>query len=149
MLVSLTGCGLFRSEEDEKIERLLNENAEIVVFVRDDVTPRQKADIEVRLRAVPDATDVVFEDHNAAYARMTKLLADEPEKIAVIEPADLPESFVVKMKDQAAVRDVRDSVIQSELKALPGVSDLVIRCTTVDECKENVRRMNSPTPVVS
>jgi cell division transport system permease protein len=149
MVVSLAGCGLFQSEEDEEIERLLNKSAEIMVFLRDDVTPQQKTDIEARLRAVPGVTGVVFEDHQAAYAKMTKLFADEPEKMPDIEPDYLPESFVVTMKDQAAVRNVRDSVIHSELNALPGVSDLVIRCTTVDECKENQRRMHSPAPAVS
>ncbi|MEV0897934.1 permease-like cell division protein FtsX [Actinoplanes sp. NPDC049802] len=146
MSVSLAGCGLFQSEEDEKIERLLNENAEITVFVRDDITPQQKTDIEARLRAVPGMTDVAFEDHEAAYARMEKLFADEPEEMPDIEPTDLPESFHVKMKDQAAVRNVRDSPIHGELNALPGVYELVIRCTTVDECKENMRRRDSPTP---
>lgn len=148
-LVSLAGCGLFRSDQDKKIERALDETSEITVFVRNDVTPRQKADIEARLRAVPGMTDVVFEDHQAAYARMKKLFADEPEKMPDIEPTALPESFVVKMKDQAAVRKVRDSEIQGQVKALPGVADLVIRCTTVAECKENMRRINSPAPAVS
>jgi cell division transport system permease protein len=148
-VVNLAGCGLFQSEEEEKIERLLKENAEITVFVRNDVTPQQKTEIEARLRAVPGVTDVVFEDHQAAYARMKKLFADEPEKMPDIEPTSLPESFVVKMKDQAAVRNVRDSAVQGELKALPGVSEVVIRCTTVDECKESMRRMNSPAPAVS
>jgi hypothetical protein len=53
------------------------------------------------------------------------------------------------MRDQAAVRNVRDSALHGELSALPGVSDLVISCTTVDECKESVRRMKSPAPTVS
>jgi cell division transport system permease protein len=149
MSVSLAGCGLFPSDEDKEIQRLLNERAEITIFVRDDATPRQKTDIEARLRAVPDVTGVVFDDHEAAYAKMKELFADEPDKMPDIEPAALPESFIATMKDQEAVRTVRDSGIQGELKALPGVNDLIIRCTTVDECKENMRRMDSPSPAVS
>jgi len=148
-LVSLAGCGLFQSDEDKKIQHLLNESAEITVFLRNDVTAQQKTDIKARLLTVPEVTDVVFEDHQAAYAKMQKAFADEPEKMPDIAPAVLPESFVMKMKDQAAVRNVRDSALQGELKALPGVETLVIRCTTVEECKENSRRMKSPSPAVS
>jgi hypothetical protein len=61
-------------------------------------------------------------------------------------PRTAAESFLVEMKDQAAVRHVRDSTIHDALKAMPSVSDVVIRCTSVDECKENMRRKNSPTP---
>jgi cell division transport system permease protein len=147
--VGLAGCGLLQSEEDEKIERLLKESAEITVFVRDDVTSQQKTDIEARLRVVPDVTDVVFEDHEAAYAKMKRLFADEPDAMSNIEPVHLPEGFLMRMKDQAAVRHVRDSAILDELNALPGVFDVVIRCTTVDECKENMRRRNTPTTAVS
>ena len=139
MSVSLAGCGLFQSDEDEEIERALRERAEITIFLREDATPQQRAAIEARLRAVPDVTGVVFEDHEAAYARMKELFADEPDKMPDIEPAVLPEGFVVTMKDQAAVRTVRDSPVQGELKALPGVNDLIIRCTTVDECRKNAR----------
>ena len=149
LLVGLAGCGLLRSKEDQKLERLLDEKAELVVFVRDDVTLQQKTDIEARLRVVPGVTGVVFEDHQAAYAKLAKLYADGPEKMPDIEPTDVPESFVVTMRDQDAVRDVRDSAIQAELTALPGVFDVVIRCTMVAECKENMRRMNTPSPAVS
>ncbi|WP_433385291.1 permease-like cell division protein FtsX [Actinoplanes sp. CA-142083] len=147
MLVSLAGCGLFRSDEDKELERLLKAKAEITVFVTIDVTPQQKDDIEARLRTVPGVTGVVFEDHEAAYARMKKVFADDPTKMPDIPPSYLPQSFVVTMKDQAAVRKVRDSGIAGELKALPGVQDLVIICTTVDECKK--KKKTSPSPAVS
>ena len=148
-MASLTGCGLFRSEqsaEDKQIERALNESAQIIVYVRNDVTTQQKTAIEARLRAVPDMTDVAFEDHEAAYAKMKKLAADTGAEVPDIEPTVLPESFVLTMKDQAAIRKIRDSAIPGELKALPGVEDVSIRCTTVDECKKNMRRLQSPSP---
>ena len=148
-VVSLAGCGLSPSDEEKEIERALNENAEITVLVRDEATAQQKTDIEARLRAVPDVTGVVFEDHQAAYAKLTELFADEPENMPDIEPADLPETFVVKLKDQAAVRAVRDSAIHRQLVALPGVFDVAISCTTVDECRESMRRRDSPAPAVS
>ena len=66
-----------------------------------------------------------------------------------IEPTVLPESFVLTMKDQAAVRKVRDSAVPGELEALPGVQEVLIRCTAVDECKKNMRLLQSPTPALT
>jgi cell division transport system permease protein len=149
-VASLAGCGLFQSAEDKKIERALNESAEITVYVRNDVTAQQKTAIEARLRTVPGMTDVVFEDHEAAYAKMKTLSADTGAEIPdYIEPAVLPESFVLTMKDQAAVRKVRDSAVPGELEALPGVQYVGIHCTTVDECKKNMSRLQSPAPSVT
>ncbi|MEV6637577.1 permease-like cell division protein FtsX [Actinoplanes sp. NPDC051470] len=150
-LVSLSGCGLLdRDEKKEEIERLIEENAQFSVFLRDDNPAERKAAVEARLRTLPDVTTVTFEGHDVAYAKMKKVFAEQNQEMPEnFEPENLPETFVVKMKDQAAVRNVRDTPLQAELKALPGVQDLVFTCTTFEECKADSIRRRSPAPAAS
>ena len=147
VLMSLSGCGLFQGDgKQQELERLLDENAEIAVMIDADATADEKTGVEARLKELPGVTAVSFEDQETAYAKAKKLWAEQNQPFpASVTPETLPESFIVHFTDQAAVREVRDSPLQAELKELPGVVDLVIRCTTIDECRVQM----SPAPVVS
>jgi cell division transport system permease protein len=149
LLAGLSGCTLIQGEdsEEQRLEKLLDEEAEVSVFLKDDVTAQQKIDIEARLRALPDVKELVFETRAEAYEKFKRLWASEsPEFVEKVSPESLPESFRVKFVDQAAVRKVRDTPVNAELKALPGVYDLAFRCTTLPECKEDMAKLHSKSP---
>jgi cell division transport system permease protein len=149
LLAGLSGCTLIQGEdsEEQKLERLLNEEAQVSVFLKDDVTAQQKIDIEARLRALPDVTELVFETRAEAYEKFKRLWASEsPEFVEKVSPDALPESFRVRFVDQDAVRRVRDTPVKAELEALPGVAELAFRCTTVEECRQNHAELRSKSP---
>jgi cell division transport system permease protein len=149
LLGGLSGCSHIQGEdsEEQKLEKLLDEEAEVSVFLKDDVTAQQKSDIEARLRALPDVKELVFETKAEAYEKFKRLWASEsPEFVEKVSPDALPESFRVRLVDQAAVRRVRDTPVKAELEALPGVENLVFRCTTLEECKEDMAKQHSKPP---
>jgi cell division transport system permease protein len=147
LATGVSGCGLLTDEdkrnEDKRIEDLLNQKAIFTVFLRDDATQRQRDDLRTGLEAIPDVTGVEYEDHQTAYDRMTALYSADPTAMPRIDPSHLPESFIVTMPNLEAVRKFRDSALNAQISALPGVDRLVIYCATVAECKE---RMAATTP---
>jgi cell division transport system permease protein len=53
----------------------------------------------------------------------------------------MPESFHVRMTTLAAYQRVRAGAVEAEIRALPGVADIVFQCASVEECRER-----APTP---
>ncbi|GAA2542279.1 hypothetical protein GCM10010435_07340 [Winogradskya consettensis] len=147
LAAGLAGCGVLdRNDEDDKLARLLDEGATVSVFLRDDVTDAEREGVETRLKAVPDNTGVTYESKDEAYAKFKELwVKSNPEFLEKVEPGSLPESFRVQMTNMAALRKAEGSTLEAELKALPGVQDVVFPgCTTVDECKKKLAPSATP-----
>lgn len=137
-VAGVTGCSLFGGgsgpSEDEKLQKILDENASFSLFLSEGATAAQRDGVEAALRALPGFTGLTFTDHEGAYRKMKQMFSADPERMPEIEPEVLPESFEVTMTDIAAVQKVRDD--QSALQNLPGVQEVVFVCTTVPECRE-------------
>ncbi|WP_328473116.1 permease-like cell division protein FtsX [Actinoplanes sp. NBC_00393] len=136
-VAGLAGCGLLGQDsgpsEDEQIQKILDENAMFTVFLDSEATEAQRRDVEAFLRALPGFTGLTFTDHDGAYEKFKQVFSAPPDSTLPIGPEALPESFEVRMTDIAAVRKVRDEGV---VKNLPGVRDVVVACTTVQECRE-------------
>ncbi|WP_436534424.1 cell division protein FtsX [Actinoplanes sp. HUAS TT8] len=146
VVAGLAGCSLFGgggSSQDEQIQQYLDENAQFTVFLRDDVTDAQRKDVEAALRALPDVAEVAYEDKAAAFQRFAQLYSAEPDLVSQVSKDALPESFRVRMADNAAIRKVR---AEDTVKNLPGVNKTVFTCTTVQECREFYAKKPSPQP---
>ncbi|MBL7260506.1 cell division protein FtsX [Paractinoplanes lichenicola] len=135
-LLGLAGCGLLKSDEDKKIEKLLEEDPVFSVFLRADVTAQQKANLESYLRGLPDVEAVRFETRAEAYQRFMDLWSDDSEFVESVSEDSLPETYRVHMKSTDAVRAVRDGADLANIKNLPGVQDTVVGCLTIDECRK-------------
>jgi len=147
-VAGVAGCGLFGHDpvlsEDEQIQKILDDNASFSVLLNADATAAQRQDVEAALRALPGFTGLTFTDHDAAYERMRQMFSAEPSRRPQIEPADLPESFEVRMADIAAVQKVRDD--EGSVKNRPGVNDVVFPCTTVAECRQKYSSKPASSP---
>ena len=139
-LLGPAGCGLFADEEDERLQQMLDANPTFSVFLRPDVTPQQKTNVDAYLRDLPEVAEVKYETREEAYRRFKELWADNPEFAQKVSPDSLPGSFRVRMADNAAIRKVRDGSGEANIKNLPGVQDVVLGCVTVGECKEIARK---------
>ncbi|AEV86786.1 hypothetical protein ACWT_5768 [Actinoplanes sp. SE50] len=145
LVAGSAGCSLFGDDaptRDEQIQKILDENAEFTVFLRDDATDAQRNDVEAALRALPGVTEVSYVNRDEAYQQMTKLFSADPASVADVSRDALPESFKVKMSDIAAVRQIRD---EGTVGKLPGVERAVFTCLDVQECK----KMSTPGPTGS
>ena len=144
-VVALSACSLFEESDDERAQRLLDENAAVVVMLTGDATEQQKSVIEARLRALPDVTDVDLEDSQTTYDQMKDGLGDD-ELLDGFTAENFPEAFRVRMPDQAAVRQFRDSRANGEVGTLAGVDTVIVPCTTVAECWDSARRLRTSPP---
>ncbi|MDI6102591.1 permease-like cell division protein FtsX [Actinoplanes sp. NEAU-A12] len=133
--VSLAACGLFQNDEEERLESILKERAYFTVFMLDNASDEHRTNVQARLQAIPGVSSVVYED-GAAFRDRFRREVSEPTAFSDIDPNLLPAGFVVTMLDQAAIRQVRDSALEDDIKALPGVRNVLIRCTTVEECNK-------------
>jgi cell division transport system permease protein len=133
----LSGCGLFPESKEEKIERLIKDNSrQITVLLRTDITENQRTAVEDQLRRLPDVTEVTFADGPANFRKIQQdAPAEAREKLLEVGPEHWPPSFTVTVRDVATARRIRDSPTPAELEKLPGVADVVFRCTTVEECR--------------
>ncbi|WP_159079294.1 permease-like cell division protein FtsX [Plantactinospora sp. BC1] len=112
----LVGC------RPDPVERI---NPPITVFLTADVTPEQKQAVQERLRDVPDAAEVTFQSREQAYADIKERLAEDPELLDAVRADKLPESFKLTLRDRDAFDRAVAGPLVAELRALPGVDDVV------------------------
>ncbi|GGN69007.1 hypothetical protein GCM10010112_34060 [Actinoplanes lobatus] len=142
-VTALAGCGLFEESDKEKFERILDESASFSVFLDDDVTEQQRADIRARLEKEPGVTEVTFETKAAAYEKFKEIWADDPEFVDQVNEDSMPESFRLTTENAATSREIRDGSAADELEAMPGVREVIFPCTTIEECRQSVVDQNS------
>lgn len=145
-VTAIAGCGLFEKGDKQEFERILDESASFSVFLDDDVTEQQKADVRAWLENEPGITAIAFEDKAAAYERFKELWADDPEFVDQLNEDSLPESFRLTTKNAATSREIRDGQAADELEAMPGVRQVVFPCTTIEECRKQVVEQNQGKP---
>jgi hypothetical protein len=72
---------------------------DVAVFLRVEVTLEQITDLRDDLWTDPAVRDVRFESREQAYQNFKRLWSDSPDFVASVGPADLPQSFRVRLGD--------------------------------------------------
>lgn len=114
LLVLSNVAGVLASAEDE---------APVQVFLRDDVTAEQRADIDIRLRAVPGVADVRFVDKDEALRRFRTSFGDLADIAGDLDTNPLPasyEAFLPSGSDGGAVAETAIATLQGH----PGVEEV-------------------------
>ncbi|TDD47034.1 hypothetical protein E1286_18925 [Nonomuraea terrae] len=83
-------------------------------------TEAQKASVRQLIDSMPEVETYVFEDQATAYENFRRQYQDKKELLAKMREADMPESFRLKLRDDAAWADVL-----RELRRQPGVARVV------------------------
>jgi cell division protein FtsX len=99
---------------------------EVAVFLRSDVTDRQRADLDESLRTDPRVRQVRYESKEASYEKFKQMYRDAPDLVAAVKPSHLPEAFRITMawpSERLALKE--------ELEQRPGVETVV--ATTCDQ----------------
>jgi hypothetical protein len=74
-----------------------NDATDISIFLKQDITGRQREALQDALRADPLVRDVLFESREQAYEKFKELWRDSPDFVASVGAEQLPESFRMEL----------------------------------------------------
>lgn len=123
MGVSLTmlGASLVLYQQINNMKSYYNDQVEVSVFLKSDVTDDQRTAIQQALQGDPLVIQpIVRETREQAYNKFKQEFKDTPDLIAATNPSSLPESFRLKLKDPNRFQDFHD-----KYAATAGVSDII------------------------
>lgn len=95
--LGLMGTGLLIAGMISDMKEIYYDKVQVSIFLADDVTDEQRADIEARLDASPEVQNYVYESKEEAYARFQQQFAQQPELVENTPADALPESFRVEL----------------------------------------------------
>lgn len=72
------------------------------IFLRVDITDRQRRELDATLRSDRSVRGVRFESRQQAYARFKQIYADVPDLVGAVKVDQLPESFRVTLAEPSA-----------------------------------------------
>ncbi|NUR50774.1 MAG: ABC transporter permease [Hamadaea sp.] len=101
MAVSLTmlGASLMLYWQVGEMKDWYYARVQVSVFLTPEITDQQRADLKTRLEQDPAVEKVFYEDQDTAYTRFKAQFKDLPDLVKSVEPASLPASFRVTLKD--------------------------------------------------
>ncbi len=130
MAVSLTmlGASLVMYHQIDKMKATFINNVEVSIFVSNDASTDQIAAIGSALKSDALIKSVQFENHEQAYEKFKQMAASQPNLVAVTTPANLPQSYRVKLKDPT-----KFSEINNKYKDMAGVGNVVDQASLLDK----------------
>lgn len=93
------GAGLLVANQIGEMKELYYDKLEVSIYLADGVTDPQRAAVETQLKASPEVAGYEYLDKDAAYERFKRLFRGNPQLIAQATADDLPETYLVRMKD--------------------------------------------------
>ena len=95
--LGLMGTGLLIAGMISDMKEIYYDKVQVSIFLADDVTDEQRADIESRLDASPEVKSFLYESKEEAYERFQQQFSQQPELVENTPADALPESFRVEM----------------------------------------------------
>ena len=95
--LGLMGTGLLIAGMITEMKAIYYDKVQVSIFLADDVTEEQRADIEARLDASPEVAAYIYESKEEAYERFQQQFAQQPELVENTPADALPESFRVEL----------------------------------------------------
>src|SRR6266545_518845 len=97
-------------------------NVEVSVFLRDDISPTQQANLGNVLNQMPEVASVHYESKQEAYRRFQEIFKNQKALVENVSPDSLPASFRVKLKDPQ-----KFDVVATRLTGQSGIDKVVDR----------------------
>jgi len=95
--LGLMGTGLLIAGMISDMKEIYYDKVQVSIFLADDVTEEQRADIEARLDASPEVQNYIYESKEEAYERFQQQFSQQPELVQNTPADALPESFRVEL----------------------------------------------------
>lgn len=118
--LSMLGASLLMYLQVDKMKVYYYEQVEVSIYLKTDVTPEQRSDLENKLKGDSLVEKYIYETKEQAYENFQKMFGDAPDMVQSVGPNEMPESFRVKLKDPTQFE-----AIDTEYKELPGISTIV------------------------
>jgi cell division transport system permease protein len=118
--LSMLGASLLMYLQVDKMKEFYYAQVEVSIYLKNDVTPEQRSDLESKLKGDSLVERYVYETKDQAYENFKRIFADAPDMVQSVGPNEMPESFRVKLKDPTQFE-----AIDTEYKELPGISTIV------------------------
>ncbi|MEU4676343.1 permease-like cell division protein FtsX [Micromonospora sp. NPDC023737] len=126
-LFMLGGSGLLYQKVGD-MKDLYYENVEVSIFLTQEVTEQQRADLDSKLKSDPMVKEVLYVDKQQAYERFQQMYADAPDLVNAVKPDQLPESFRLKLNNPEQYKSIYDQYKESE-----GVDEIVDQSKLLDK----------------
>ncbi len=95
--LGLMGTGLLIAGMISDMKEIYYDKVQVSIFLADDVTDEQRADIEARLDSSPEVKAFLYESKEEAYERFKQQFSQQPELVENTPADALPESFRVEI----------------------------------------------------
>ena len=118
--LAFVGTAFLVGKEVSRIRERFYTDIDISIFLAEEVTPAQRDEVAATVNRLTVVRSVTYESKAEAYRRFKLQFQDQPDLIANVTEAALPESYRVKLKDPRQY-----DVIATAVKDLPGVSQVV------------------------
>jgi cell division transport system permease protein len=118
--LSMLGASLLMYLQVDKMKEFYYSQVEVSIYLKNDVTPEQRSDLENKLKADGLVETFIYETKEQALDNFKRMFADAPELVNSVTANEMPESFRVKLKDPTQFE-----AIDTEYKELPGISTIV------------------------
>lgn len=118
--LSMLGASLLMYLQVDKMKEFYFAQVEVSIYLKNDVTPEQRADLESKLKSDSLVKEVIYESKEQAYENFKKMFSDAKEMVESVGPGEMPESFRVKLVDPKQF-----AAIDSSYREAPGISSIV------------------------
>jgi cell division transport system permease protein len=95
--LGLMGTGLLIAGMISDMKAIYYDKVQVSIFLADDVSEEQRADIEARLEESPEVATYIYESKEEAYERFQQQFSQQPELVQNTPADALPESFRVEL----------------------------------------------------
>jgi cell division transport system permease protein len=95
--LGLMGTGLLIANMISDMKEIYYDKVQVSIFLADDVTDEQRADIEAQLAGSPEVANFIYESKEEAYERFQQQFSQQPELVENTPADALPESFRVEL----------------------------------------------------
>lgn len=96
------------------------EDIEVSIFLANEVSEQQRADLDTALKADPLVREVIYESRQQAYDRFKEMYRDAPDLVNAVKPEQLPESFRVRLQNPEQYQQIFDKYKDTE-----GIDEIV------------------------
>jgi cell division transport system permease protein len=95
--LGLMGTGLLIAGMISDMKEIYYDKVQVSIFLADDITEQQRADIQSKLESSPEVQSFLYESKEEAYERFQQQFSQQPELVENTPADALPESFRVEL----------------------------------------------------
>ncbi len=112
--LSMLGASLLMYRQVDKMRDYYYQEVEVSIYLKGDVTDEQRNALASKLDADPLIKEVFHETKDQAYENFKKIFADAKDMVESVGPAEMPESYRVKLNDPTQFTAINEGYKEAE-----------------------------------